>query len=252
MLELQTYGTDTVQPPVLIAHGLFGSARNWGVIAKRMSDTRRVVGVDMRNHGSSPWIDSHSYPDLATDLAEVVATLGGTADLIGHSMGGKAAMVFALSQPEMVRRLLIADIAPVVYSHSQQSMITAMRSIDLSQVETRADADRQLAHAVDEASVRAFLLQSLDVKAREWRLNLDVLERDMDLIVGFPDVHGLFSGPTLFLSGATSDYVLPDYRATIKELFPNAKHAKIPQAGHWLHAEKPREFEASARAFLGG
>lgn len=252
MLEMQTYGTDTVQPPVLIAHGLFGSARNWGVIAKRMSDTRRVVCVDMRNHGLSPWTDSHSYPDLAADLAEVVTRLGGTADVIGHSMGGKAAMVLALSHPDRVRRLLVADIAPVAYAHSQQSMITAMRSIDLSQVETRGDADRQLARVVEEASVRAFLLQSLDVKAREWRLNLDVLERDMDLVIGFPDIHGLYTGPALFLSGAMSDYVLPDHRPIIKGLFPKAKYAKIPQAGHWLHAEKPREFEASARVFFDG
>ncbi len=250
MLEMQTYGTDTVQPPVLIAHGLFGSARNWGVIAKRMSTTRRVVCVDMRNHGESAWANSHSYPDLADDLANVVTALGGTADVIGHSMGGKAAMVFALTRPDMVRRLLVADIAPVAYAHSQQSMITAMRSIDLSRVETRGDADRQLAQAVDEPSVRAFLLQSLDVKARKWRLNLDVLERDMHLIVGFPDMHGQFTGPTLFLSGALSDYVLPEHRPIIKNQFPKARHAKIPQAGHWLHAERPREFEASAQAFL--
>lgn len=250
MLEMQRYGTDTVQPPVLIAHGLFGSARNWGVIAKRMSATRQVVCVDMRNHGQSPWTDSHSYPDLAADLAEVVNSLGGTADVIGHSMGGKAAMVFAMTQPAMVRRLLVADIAPVSYTHSQQSMITAMRSIDLSQVETRGDADRQLAQFVEEASVRAFLLQSLDVKARAWRLNLDVLERDMDLIVGFPEMTGQFTGPALFLSGAMSDYVLPDHRPHIKTLCPKARHARIPQAGHWLHAEKPREFEASALAFL--
>ena len=251
MLEMQTYGTDTVQPPILIAHGLFGSARNWGVIAKRLSASRRVVCIDMRNHGQSPWTDSHSYPDLASDLAEVVQEIGGHADVIGHSMGGKAAMVFALTHPDRVRRLLVADIAPVPYSHSQQSMIAAMRSIDLSRVDTRGDADRQMAESVDDPSVRAFLLQSLDVKARGWRLNLDVLEKDMDLIVGFPEVSGQFDGPTLFLSGALSDYVLPEHRATIKAFFPKARHAKIPQAGHWLHAEKPREFEASAQAFLG-
>ena len=250
MLEMQTYGTDTVQPPILIAHGLFGSARNWGVIAKRLSVDRRVVSVDMRNHGLSPWTDSHSYPDLAGDLAEVVGTIGGTADVIGHSMGGKAAMVFAMAQPDMVRRLLVADVAPVAYAHSQPSMITAMRSINLSQVKTRGDADRQLAHVIDEPSVRAFLLQSLDVEALEWRLNLEVLERDLDRIVGFPDIHGQFDGPTLFLSGAMSDYVLPEHRGRIKSLFPKARHAKIPQAGHWLHAEKPREFEASVQAFL--
>ena len=250
MLQMQTYGSDTANPPILIAHGLFGSARNWGVIAKRLSDTRRVISVDMRNHGESPWYDRHSYPELAGDLAEVIADIGGQADVIGHSMGGKAAMVLAMEHNTLVRRLLIADIAPVAYSHSQQSMITAMRSIDLSRVETRGDADRQLANTLDEASVRAFLLQSLDVKGCQWRLNLDVLEQDMAHIVGFPETRGQFDGPTLFLSGAASDYVRPEHRSLIKAHFPIAKQTKIPQAGHWLHAEKPREFEAAARAFL--
>ncbi|WP_371169238.1 alpha/beta fold hydrolase [Aliiroseovarius sp. 2305UL8-7] len=250
MLETYSYGTDTSLPPIVIAHGLFGSARNWNVIAKRLSDTRRVVSVDMRNHGASPWFDTHSYPDMAQDLAEVIRSIGGVADVIGHSMGGKAAMVLAMSQGDLVRRLLVADIAPVAYTHSQQSMITAMRSIDLSRVSTRGDADRQLANVLEEASVRAFLLQSLDVKAQVWRLNLDVLEREMSLIVGFPADQARFEGSTLFLAGAMSDYVRPEDRAIIKSHFPNARQAKIPQAGHWLHAEKPREFEAAARMFL--
>ncbi|WP_298565309.1 alpha/beta fold hydrolase [uncultured Aliiroseovarius sp.] len=250
MLETQSFGDDDRHPPILIAHGLFGSGRNWGVIAKRLADTRRVVTVDMRNHGASPWTTSHNYADMADDLAQVVASTGGEADVIGHSMGGKASMVLALNHPSMVRRLLVADIAPVAYTHDQQRMIAAMRSIDLSLVNTRGDADRQLASVLDEASVRAFLLQSLDVKERRWRLNLDVLERDMDQIVGFPDVTGGFDGPTLFLSGALSDYVKTEHRPLIKAHFPNAKLAKIPKAGHWLHAEKPREFEAAVRNLL--
>lgn len=252
MLETVIHGDDTTLPPILIAHGLFGSARNWGVIAKRLSGQRRVVAVDMRNHGNSAWSKTHSYADMAGDLAQVIENIGGRADVIGHSMGGKAAMILALNHPENVRRLLIADIAPVAYTHSQQSMIEAMRSIGLSQIETRSDADLQLAQVLDDRSVRAFLLQSLDVKARKWRLNLDVLEQEMAQIVGFPDVVSQFEGPTLFLSGAQSDYVKPEHRATIKSYFPRAKQAKIPQAGHWLHAEKPREFEGACRAFLSG
>lgn len=250
MLEKLTFGTDTSQPPILIAHGLFGSARNWGVIAKRLSDTRKVVAVDMRNHGVSPWHETHNYHDMANDLSQIVADIGGVADVIGHSMGGKAAMVFALSSPQMVRRLLVADIAPVAYTHSQQIMIEAMRSIDLEKVQTRSDADAQMAPLVDDPSVRAFLLQSLDVKNQSWRLNLDVLEREMERIVGFPAIEGHFDGPTLFLAGANSDYVLREHRQIIKGLFPSARHAKIPDTGHWLHAEKPREFEATARAFM--
>ena len=250
MLVTHEYGDDTRLPPVLIVHGLFGSGRNWGVIAKRLSDGRRVVTVDMRNHGASHWEDSHTYHDLAADLAEVVAAIGGVADVIGHSMGGKGSMMLALDRPGLVRRLMVADIAPVAYSHTQVHLVHAMRGLDLSRIATRTEADLMLARSVEEPDVRAFLLQSLDVKGRCWRLNLDVLERDMELITGFPAVSGRFEGPALFLAGAKSHYVLPEHRPVIKRLFPNAKQARIPGAGHWLHAEKPREFEAAARAFL--
>ncbi|WP_298910300.1 alpha/beta fold hydrolase [uncultured Aliiroseovarius sp.] len=250
MLTMQTFGDDTSRPPILIVHGLFGSGRNWNVIAKRLSDDRRVVSVDMRNHGESPWFDTQSYHDMAGDLAQVIREIGGEADVIGHSMGGKASMILALQDAALVNKLLVADIAPIPYRHSQQSMIEAMCTIDLDLVNTRGDADRQLAEVLDDASVRAFLLQSLNVKEQAWRLNLDVLEAEMAKIVGFPDVSGSFDGPTLFLAGSNSDYVLPEHRPTIKALFPAAKQAKIPGAGHWLHAEKPREFEAAARSFL--
>jgi esterase len=252
MLAMQSFGADETRPPVLIVHGLFGSGRNWGVIAKRLAKDRRVVTVDMRNHGDSPRADSQSYPEMASDLAEVVGEIGGRADVIGHSMGGKAAMVLALTHPDRVNRLIVADIAPVGYGHSQSHLVEAMQGLDLAALDTRADADTALAATVEEKGVRAFLLQSLDVRDKAWKLNLDVLGRDMDTVTGFPDVTGTFDGPTLFLSGAESDYVRPEHRDRIKELFPEAKQAKIPGAGHWLHAEKPREFEAAARAFLDG
>ncbi len=250
MLEMTTYGSDARQPPILIAHGLFGSGRNWRAIAKRMARNRRVTCVDMRNHGASFRADSQSYPDMAADLAEVIAELGGKADLLGHSMGGKAVMVLALSRPELVRRLLVADIAPAAYTHSQNHLIKAMRLIDLQQVQSRAEADATLAGEIDSPQVRAFLLQSLDLEARRWRLNLDVLEREMGLITGFPDICGHFDGATLFLSGKDSDYVRPEHRARIKTLFPRAVFAMIPGAGHWLHAERPRAFIAAAEAFF--
>ncbi|WP_106743672.1 alpha/beta fold hydrolase [Yoonia maritima] len=231
--------------PLLIAHGLYGSARNWGVIAKRVSAERPVIAVDMRNHGNSPWFDSQSYADMAEDLAEIIDQ---PMDVLGHSMGGKASMVLALKYPEKLRRLIVADIAPVAYQHTQIGPLNAMRQVDLSAIANRNDAKEQLGEL--EPGVADFLLQSLDMKEKRWRLNLDVLDSYMAQIVGFPDVAGTFEGPTLFLSGANSDYVLPEYRPIIKQLFPNAKFAKIPDAGHWLHAEKPREFEAAATAFL--
>lgn len=251
MLATTLTGPATDAPPLLIAHGLFGSARNWNVVAKRLSDHRQVITVDMRNHGLSPRYPTQSYADMAGDLAEIIAAHGGRADILGHSMGGKAAMVLALGHPGLLRRLVVADIAPVAYGHSQSHLIDAMRGVDLARVETRRDADAQLADVVAEDGVRAFLLQSLDVKGRRWRLNLDVLDADMDAITGWPaDVSGRFDGPTLMLTGAASDYVLPEHRDVIRGHFPAARFASIPGAGHWLHADKPREFEAAVRVFL--
>ncbi|MDG1431585.1 MAG: alpha/beta fold hydrolase [Paracoccaceae bacterium] len=251
MLNFVENGTQSDKKSLLIAHGLFGSARNWGVIAKRLSEDRHIVTVDMRNHGESLWHDSHTYDDLAGDLAEIIGNFGGNMDVLGHSMGGKAGMVLALTQPELVNRLLVADIAPIAYAHTQSPLIDAMKSLDLSKVEKRSDADKLLAELIPETSVRAFLIQSLDVKAGRWRLNHKALAANMDQIIGFPErMTGLYEGPTLFLSGGASDYVLPEHRPEIKRLFANPYFAKIPDVGHWLHAEKPREFEASIRAFF--
>jgi len=250
---LATYAHGEATPgtrPLIIAHGLYGSGRNWGVIARNLSEHRAIVTVDMRNHGSSPWTDTHTYADMAADLADVIAANGGTADLLGHSMGGKAAMWLALTQPDLVARLIVADIAPVTYTHSQLPFIHAMRGVDLAAIKTRGDADRQLRGTVPELAVRAFLVQSLDVVEKRWRLNLDTLERDMAGIMTFPATSARYDRPTLFLSGGNSDYVRPEHRPHIKTLFPAAKFVKIPGASHWLHAEKPREFEAAVTAWL--
>jgi pimeloyl-ACP methyl ester carboxylesterase len=235
--------------PTLIAHGLFGTARNWGASAKRLSARGPVSVIDMRNHGSSPWFETHSYADLGQDI---LAELPKGGDLIGHSMGGKAAMVAALTAPDHIRRLVVADIAPVPYSHVDQQLdlIDAMRSVDLDTVASRRDADAQLADRITEDPVRAFLLQSLDLKEKRWRFNLDALAAEMPQIIGFPELSGAFEGPTLFLTGADSDYVRTEHRERIKELFPKARFAKIPGAGHWLHADKPREFLAAVSTFL--
>jgi pimeloyl-ACP methyl ester carboxylesterase len=203
----------------------------------------------MRNHGESPWFDSHGYEDMAGDLAGVIDHLGGAWDVLGHSMGGKAAMALALAHPGRVRRLIVADIAPVAYDHSQTQYIDAMKAVDLDKVTRRSDAMDQL-EGVDDPHLRAFFLQSLDVAERRWRLNLDVLAREMPEILSFPRFDTTFDGPTLFLSGADSPYVDRAYRPDIKRLFPQAQFAKIPGAGHWLHAEKPREFQAAVGHFL--
>jgi esterase len=239
-------------PTLVIAHGLHGSGRNWGVIARRLADRRDVVAVDMRNHGDSPRFSTQSYPDMAADLAEVIESLARPVDLMGHSMGGKAAMQLALTRSDLIRRLVIADIAPVAYSHDQTRNARAMAEIDLGQITTRTEADAALARSIDDPALRAFFLQSLDLRHRppRWKLNLAVLEAEMPKIVGWPDTQGTFDRPALFLTGAESRYVRAEDRSTIKTLFPKARFAKIPGAGHWLHAEKPREFEETVRVFL--
>lgn len=253
MLNFDTTGTPTDRPPLLIVHGLFGSARNWGVIAKRLSDQRLVISVDMRNHGESPRGATQSYADMAQDLAEVLSTQAATHGpfhVLGHSMGGKASMVLALTRPELLKSLIVADISPVSYGHDNTHLIHAMRGLDLSDIERRSQADAALQSQISDPGVRAFLLQSLVVKDKRWLLNLDVLEAEMGSIVGWPDVSGQFEGPVFFLSGAESTYVSRAHRGDTKALFPRAKFASIPDAGHWLHAEKPRAFEAAARAWM--
>lgn len=250
MLNTVIHGDPTDQPPLLIAHGLYGSARNWGVIARRLSDERQVIAVDMRNHAYSFWDSHHGYSDLAGDLAQVIRQAGGQADIVGHSMGGKASMVLALQHGDLLRKLVVADIAPVTYGHSQIQFIEAMRAVDMSRVTRRSDAEEQLSELGVEKALQSFFTQSLDVEQKRWRLNLDVLAAEMPKIMGFPEIDAAWDGPTLFLSGGASDYVLPEHRAEIRRLFPAARFAKIPGAGHWLHAEKPREFEAAVRTFL--
>ena len=252
LLETTRYGPET-GVPLLIVHGLFGSARNWRALAKHYARNRLVLVVDMRNHGDSFWDESHSYPDMAQDLAEVIVANGGKADVLGHSMGGKAAMVLALSHPELLRRLIVADIAPVGYAHSQIDNIEVMRGIALDQVTRRSEADTQMAAQISDAGVRAFLLQSLILspERNRWALNLDALAANMAAIIGFPEVSGVFSGPTHFVYGTASDYVLAAYHDTIRTLFPLADFHGIDGAGHWLHAEKPRPFMALTDGLLG-
>lgn len=251
MLATTHHGdADTGTRPLLIVHGLFGSARNWGVIARNLATHRPVLTVDLHNHGASAWRDSHTYPDMADDLAAVIDAHGGVADVLGHSMGGKAAMWLALTQPDKVARLIVADIAPVAYTHTQMKYLQAMKTLDLDAVTSRSDADRALRADIPELAIRAFLLQSLDIPDRRWRLNLDALEADMPAIMDFPATTASYAGPTLFLAGGASDYVQPDHRPTMKALFPNHRLVKIPGANHWLHAEKPRDFEAAVNAWL--
>lgn len=252
MLAIQRFGEDKPGLPLVIVHGLFGSGRNWGAIARRLALMQPVVTLDQRNHGDSPRFATQSYADMAGDVAEVIETLGGRADIMGHSMGGKTAMQLALTRPGLLNRMIVADIAPVAYGHDQTPYITAMRGLDLTGLTSRSEAERRLSETVDDPALRAFFLQSLDLTGDtpRWKLNLDVLQEAMPQMVGWPGTQGRFDGPTLFLSGANSPYVLPEHRTMIQGLFPHARFARLPGAGHWLHADKPREFIAAVTTWL--
>lgn len=251
-LSRQEFGAGAGGTPLVIAHGLFGAGRNWRAIARALSAARHVVTVDMRNHGGSFHHPDHRYRDLAEDLAATIAGLGGRADLMGHSMGGKAAMLLALTRPAMLRRLVVADIAPVAYRHSHAPLIAALRRLDLAGLADRAEADRRLARDIPDRALRAFLLQSLiiDAGGARWALNLEALERAMPELTGWPRVDGRFDGPTLFLAGGESDYLRPEHHNRIRALFPAARIEVIPGAGHWLHAERPGEVIAAVDRFL--
>lgn len=255
MLATSITGDANGLPPVVLAHGLFGSGKNLGGIARRLSGTRQVISVDMRNHGDSPQSEDHSYAALAADLAEVIAAHGGQADVVGHSMGGKAAMMLALNHPEMLRRLVAIDIAPYAYAHTQVGLIDAMEAMDLNGLRLRSEADARLAKRIKDPGVRAFLLQSLDLKSdpARWKFNLPVLRAQMDTLVGWPDgaPKGSFNGPVLFLIGGASEYCQPDQQVAVRDYFPQAEIKSFEGAGHWLHAERPAEIGEAIAAFLG-
>ncbi len=258
MLNSVQTGNPSTKAPLLIVHGLFGSARNWGAIQKRLSDERLVIAVDMRNHGHSFKSPSHNYHDMAGDLKETLEPLvaeHGPLHVLGHSMGGKAAMALALTHADLLKSLIVADISPIAYQHDNTPLADAMLSLDLNTIERRSDADAQLANSITDPSVRAFLTQSLVVKEKRWLLNIAVLRQQMPQIVGWPEelmsntgIH--FEKPTFFLSGKNSNFTSPDHRAETKALFPNSSFASIADTGHWLHAEKPREFEKTVRYWM--
>lgn len=253
-LQHDITGSDTGLP-VLLVHGLFGQGRNLGAIARRLADTRRVVTVDLRNHGDSPHRDDNSYAALAGDLAELIEDLGGKVDLAGHSMGGKASMVLAQTRPELLRKLAVLDIAPIAYAHSQNHLIEAMQAMDLTGLDRRSTANHRLAERIEAPGLRAFLLQSLDLKTdpARWRLNLPVLHEQMCDLTGWPDdiPQQEFDGPALFVAGAESDYVDPAGEAAIRAYFPQGRIIRLKGAGHWLHADAPQAVADTLIAFFG-
>ncbi len=244
-------------PRVVFLHGLFGQGRNFTQIARDLTPDLRSVLVDLPNHGQSPWLDTTDYEVVADHVASLVRDHyldDGPVHLVGHSMGGKVAMVLALRHPDLVDRLVVVDIAPVSSGGAGEfeHLLDSLAGLDLGAIERRADADAALAEGIDDERVRGFLLQNLrrGPDGFAWRANLDLLRSDLTTIAGFPEVGGSFERPVLWVAGEHSDYVQREHGDAMRELFPSTRLVTIKGAGHWVHSEQPEAFVSTLRAFL--
>ncbi|MEB2780860.1 alpha/beta fold hydrolase [Algoriphagus sp. C2-6-M1] len=239
--------------PLIILHGLFGSADNWLTISKDLKDDFTLYLVDQRNHGDSPQSDEWNYEVMAEDLKELMDNEGlEKAFLMGHSMGGKTAMNFALKYPEKVEKLIVADIAPRYYAVHHHDILEGLNALDLNELQSRKEADEELARSIPEIGVRQFLLKSLgrDTDGFQWKINLPVItEKINEVGKALPDGKS-FAGPTLFMAGSNSSYIQQSDLVDIDAFFPDNEVEFIADAGHWLHAEQPEAVVEEIRRFL--
>ena len=240
--------------PLIILHGLFGTLDNWQTLAKSWADHYLVYLVDLRNHGRSPQVDGLSYPAMAEDLHDFMEQNWiHKAHILGHSMGGRVAMEFALSYPDMVDNLIVVDIAPRPDRPGHDDIFAALFAVDLKTIQSRQAAEAILEQYIDEWGVRQFLLKNLSRMKEggfEWKMNLPVIHRDYANILEPPTQDGPFEGPTLFIRGENSGYVKDEDILRIQELFPHSALRSIPDAGHWVHADQPEVLKGIVMEFL--
>lgn len=259
-MDLHTRTVGSSGSRVVFLHGLFGQGKNWTQIAKQLADQHRVELIDLPHHGRSPWPERFDFAETAAMVVDALPDDEPVA-LVGHSLGGKVAMVLSLLHPNRVERLVVADIAPVDYRESSEfpGYIAAMRGLDLGQVVSRSDADRMLTPAVPDTTVRSFLLQNLhrDTTAPHgwrWQANLDVLGHDLPVISTWPEQQladaAPYDGPVLWLGGSESSYVRAEFEPAMDRWFPRNRRLTIKGAGHWLHAERPDVFVEVLRRFI--
>ncbi len=251
-LNFETFGSGK---PILIMHGLFGSARNWRSIAKQLADKYQVFVVDLRNHGESDHADSMYYMEMVEDIKQLLHNQHlDQISLIGHSMGGKTAMAFALNYQEIVDKLIILDIAPVQYRNDFDQIIDPLLALDLSTVSSRNQANELLKTSITDGGMRLFLLQNLihNSDGFQWRINLPAIKGALADIGAFPTFtkSTQCSDPTLFLGGDRSDYILPEFHDEIRSFFPAAQISTIIDADHWLHADQPQKVFEELSNFL--
>jgi esterase len=240
--------------PIVILHGLLGSSENWGAISKHLSRNFKVYRVDLRNHGHSPHDKTMTYPAMAGDLRELFEREGiAEAQVVGHSLGGKVAMQLADTDPDLVTKLVVADIAPKAYPPSQRSTLAALQALDLKAFRSFGEIDVALAPAIPEVVVRQFLMKNIarvPNKGFQWRIDLASIAKNYkqltDAIVPARQYHK----SALFLRGGRSDYIKDTDLPSIRAIFPRAEFVTIATAGHWLHTEAMDEFLRVVTAFL--
>ena len=241
-------------PWLILIHGLFGNADNLAVVKRHFAPHFNIVSVELPDHGQSDWTTEFTLTGAVTELKLLLDTLNiGPCAILGHSLGGKVAMLFSLMHQEYVSRLIVADIAPVNYTHRHQGIFDGLTAVALDNLESRKQADQLMSQHIKEAGVRQFLLKSLfqdESKAWRWRFNLHGLIASYTNIISWPDTNETSQCPTLFIKGNESDYILPEHRPLIAKHFPNAKAHVIEGAGHWLHAEKPAAFNRIVENYL--
>lgn len=243
-------------PVLVIMHGLFGMLDNWHNLAKTFSERYHVFLLDLRNHGQSPHADDINYSLMSEDLYEFLLDQHiPSAIIMGHSMGGKVAMEFALTYPELTQMLIVADIAPVKYKAGHDEIFKALFSLDIQNKDkSRNDLDQDMQVLIPEFGIRQFLLKSLIRKSEggyEWKFNLQSLFDNYEKILAEPSGSTPYDGPSLFIRGGNSPYVQDKYLDKIKSLFPQAQLVTLEGAGHWVHAEKPKELIEAVNSFIG-
>jgi len=255
--ELHTTSMGEKGSPIVFCHGLFGQGRNWTQIGKALAGEHRILLVDLPHHGRSPWADHFDYLDIADQVAELLST-DDPVTLVGHSMGGKVAMVLALRHPALVERLCIVDVAPVAYDHMEEfaGYIEALQGLDLEGLSQRGDADTALEEAVPNPTVRGFLLQNLrrDGEGWRWQVNLEVLGENLEAVGGWPEERlaelTAYPGQVLWVGGENSHYVRGEYADAMGRWFPHNRRVTVKGAGHWVHSEQPQVLVEVLRRFV--
>ena len=239
--------------PLFILHGLFGSSDNWQTLGKKFAENFKVYFVDQRNHGHSFHSDDFSYDLMVEDLHHLVEEVGEKKiDILGHSMGGKTAIGFTAKYPDLVDKLIVADITHKKYPTHHDEIIAGMESLDLNKITSRGQADKELAKHIPDWGVRQFLLKNLYWKAPgklDWRINLPVLKEKMpNILAEIP--FKTIDNKTLFIRGSKSNYILESDYPVLKEKFPHSEIFSLENSGHWVHAEAPKEFYDKVMSFL--